>query len=143
VTEPADERTTVQIRMDGQERNATLTLTRTPWEDPSLWQLRLVCGDRHWQGSGHDVFTALLDLMSHLDPDQVLIGVNGARPDAWPSGMAAQMSGGLIVYLLPPKWTRDRPPTARTLDPAPLAVVGTLTDKDTYRRAWQATIGHQ
>lgn len=81
--------------------------------------------------------------MAALDADQVRVGLNGARPNAWASGMAADMGQGRSVYLLPPTWTEERPPLVQTLGPAPLLEVGTRADQDRFQHAWSSTIGQR
>lgn len=138
---PEDQAIDVIVLLGGRERPGRLTLTRLTAPAGPPWQLQLATGDQHWTGTGHHVFAAVRDLMADLDEDLARIGVNGARPNVWASGMLADMGDGKSVYLLPTAWTPERPPTVPTLAPAPLTEVGTLADQDRFQQAWAATIG--
>lgn len=49
-----------------------------------------------------DFFDALRQIRLELETQNVMILCNGARIDAYPSGMSRQMSLGRIVYLIEP-----------------------------------------
>lgn len=139
----ADQVGDVRLLVAGHERTGRLTLIRIVSSTSPPWRLRLVVDDHEWVSAGGHVFAALRELMAALDADQVRVAVNGARPNAWASGMLADMGSGLSVYLLPPTWTQQRPPLVRTLDPAPLLEVGTLADQDRFQHAWRSSIGQR
>jgi hypothetical protein len=80
-----------------------------------------------------DLFLALLEFRRQIEPDGWRVLVNGARRDAWPSGMSAQMSGGTKLYLLP----QGRKPAMRdvveTFDPAGSDDVVTVEEQSRFR----------
>lgn len=98
------------------------------------------CEGKSWTASGPDVFKALRSLRRELDRFGILIGLNGARPNAWASGMQADMGDGRAVYLCE-MGSSGRPPSAQTLDPAPLEVVGSVADQDGFHAAWLRSRG--
>ena len=49
---------------------------------------------------GPDLFDAFCEIRRDLEGEGVRICVSGARIDAYPSGMAREMGGGQMVYLL-------------------------------------------
>lgn len=73
-----------------------------------------------WTASATDIFEALLRLRRLLEPSEIRVLCNGARLNAWASGMARDMGGGWQVYLLTPGEPADRRSLVPTLGPAPL-----------------------
>jgi hypothetical protein len=87
------------------------------------------------EAEGPDLFEALRTLRRALDPRGIRLAVNGARRDAWSSGMQRDMGEGRVVYL-PTKGESGRPPQVRTLGPASLLDVGTVREQDEQHRRW-------
>lgn len=127
----------VQVRVRGRDAVATLTVTRTPDWGGRGARLRVVCDLGEWSGLGPDIFGALRALMAHLEADGGLIGVVGARPNAWASGMQRDMGDGRSVYVLSLPRVEGRPPSEPTLDPAPLDEVGTAAQQDAFQEQWR------
>jgi len=90
---------------------------------------------KSWVAEGPDLFKALRALRRILDPLGVRLGVNGARRDAWASGMQCDMGEGRAVYLLAEGQVR-RPEQVSTLGPTPLSHVGTVDDQDQQHEQW-------
>ena len=84
---------------------------------------------------GSDLFKALRALRRILDPLDIRLGVNGARRDAWASGMQCDMGEGRVVYLLVEGKT-GRPEQISTLGPARVSHVGTVEDQDRQHQQW-------
>jgi hypothetical protein len=64
------------------------------------WLLTITSPDgKSWAAEGPDLFKALRALRRILDPLGIRLGVNGARRDAWASGMQCDMGEGRAVYL--------------------------------------------
>jgi hypothetical protein len=65
---------------------------------------------------GPDLFKALRELCHLLDPLGIRLGVNGARRDAWASGMQCEIGEGRVVNTWPKGKPagplRSAPPTA-------------------------------
>jgi hypothetical protein len=100
------------------------------------WLLTVTSPDgESWAAEGPDLFRALRALRRILDPLGVRLGVNGARRDAWASGMQCDMGEGRVVYLLT-EGQAGRPEQVSTLGPAPLSEVGTVDDQDQQREQW-------
>lgn len=127
----------VDVRVHSRDAAASLTLIRTPDWDGRGSLLRVECDLGEWSGLGPDVFGALRALMTNLEADDGLIGVVGARPNAWASGMQRDMGEGRTVYVLSLPRTEGRPPSAPTLDPAPLDEVGTTGEQDAFQQQWR------
>jgi hypothetical protein len=65
------------------------------------WLLAITSPDgKIWRAGGPDLFKALRALRRLMDPLGIRLGVNGARRDAWASGMQSDMGEGRVVYLL-------------------------------------------
>lgn len=85
-----------------------------------------------WAGIGPDCFRAQRDLRSRLDVEHILLGVNGARPNSWSSGMQCDMGEGQVTYLLE-LGVSGQPFQDSTLDAAPLDAVGTVAAQDEFQ----------
>jgi hypothetical protein len=100
------------------------------------WLLTITSPDgRSWSAEGPDLFKALRALRRALDPLGIRLGVNGARRDAWASGMQCDMGEGRVVYLLAEEQA-GRPDQVSTLGPAPVSRVGTVDDQDQRHDQW-------
>lgn len=89
---------------------------------------------------GRDLFHALECLRLLLEPQGLAVAVNGARADAWASGMQRDMTGARRVYL----YRNGHHVTAADLvdvfgdaDPADLATVA--AQHENYRR-WRESL---
>ena len=80
------------------------------------------------------------NLMVELDDSGVRIGVQGARRNAWASGMQRDMARGFSVYLLSLRRTRGRPPTAQTFASIAVSEAGTLAEQDAFHEEWLASL---
>ena len=121
----------VAVRGPGGDAEWTLVPSRPRGQ----WSMELVAPDRTFTGDGITCFAALRDLRRQLDDQGLLIGVNGARPNCTVSGMLVDMGDGRSVYALE-IGAQGRPPTLRTLGPAPLDDVGTVVQQDAFKERW-------
>jgi hypothetical protein len=55
-----------------------------------------------YTATGPDMFEALVRLRRQLEPDGLMVAVQGSRRDTYPSGMARDMGGGMQVYIMRP-----------------------------------------
>ena len=100
------------------------------------WVLTITSqGGKSWAAEGPDLFKALRALRRILDPEGIRLGVNGARRDAWASGMQCDMGEGRFVYLLV-EGQAGRPEQVSTLGPTPVSHVGTVHDQDEQHQRW-------
>ena len=100
------------------------------------WLLTITSPDgTNWAADGSDLFKALRALRRILDPLGIRLGVNGARRDAWASGMQCDMGEGRVVYLLI-EGRAGRPKQVSTLAAASLSHVGTVYDQDQNHERW-------
>jgi hypothetical protein len=89
-----------------------------------------------WEVIGDDVFGALMQLRELVEPLGVMLCCNGARLNAWSSGMLRSMGEGQSVYLLPETDRTSKPPVVATLGCAdPVEVVG-VADQRAWFEAW-------
>jgi hypothetical protein len=90
-----------------------------------------------------DVFEALVRLRRQLEPDGLMIAVQGARRDTYPSGMARDMGAGMKVYVLHPGLRGRRGDLVETLDDALPDELATVDEQRAFRDAWLAERGKQ
>jgi hypothetical protein len=100
------------------------------------WLLTITSlGGKSWSAEGPDLFKAMRALRRVLDPLGIRLGVNGARRDAWASGMQCDMGEGRVAYLLA-EGQAGRPEQVSTLGPTPVSHVGTVEDQDHQHQQW-------
>ena len=90
---------------------------------------RLTCeasGERRWTIETYDVFECLMRLRLQVERAGWLLCCNGARRDSWSTGMARDMGGGWLVYLLEGVPKAQRPPLVPTLDPVAPELAATV-----------------
>lgn len=90
-----------------------------------------------YTATGPDLFEALVRLRRQLEPNGLMIGVQGARRDTYPSGMARDMGGGMQVYVLRPG-RRGSQDLVKTLGDAPLGLLATVDEQRAFADAWRA-----
>jgi hypothetical protein len=132
----ADQEVEIDVQVGGQYRTWVLEVARRGRE----WLLALKGGERRWSAEGPDLFEALRTLRAKLDEEEILLGCNGARPNAWASGMQRDMGEGKTVYLCELE-LHGRPPEARALDAAPLDEVATVSEQNAFHARWLASRG--
>jgi hypothetical protein len=99
--------------------------------------LTLSAPQRTWTAVGGDVFGAMMDLREHLDAEEILLCCNGARGNAWASGMQRDMGEGFVVHLL--DYDRPgKPPVVHTLDDAPCDQIVTVDEQKAFYSGWLA-----
>jgi len=67
-------------------------------EEAEPCSIELVLQERHFAAAGSDFFEALVRLRQQLEPLGILVCVNGASRDVWPSAMARSMGAGRKAY---------------------------------------------
>lgn len=93
------------------------------------------------QFEGADIFDAMLRIRRRLEAEGLLLLCNGARIDAYPSGMSRQMSSGRKLYVHE-LGVPGRPSTVVDIfDESPRDRIGTITQQDEYMRRWRNSIG--
>jgi hypothetical protein len=122
----------VLVRSGADDQRWLLTADRRDRD----WLLAIASPEgKVWRAEGPDLFKALRGLRRILDPLGIRVGVNGARRDAWASGMQCDMGEGRVVYLLKEGQT-TRPEQVSTLALAPLEQVGTVDEQDQQYQRW-------
>ncbi len=89
-----------------------------------------------YTATASDMFTALVRLRRQLEPDGVMVAVQGARRDTWASGMARDMGGGMQVYVIRPGLPARMEELVKTLDDAPPDQVATVDEQLAFFKAW-------
>jgi hypothetical protein len=91
-----------------------------------------------YTATGPDVFEALARLRRQLEPDGLMIAVQGARRDTYPSGMARDMGAGMQVYVLHAGMRARREDLVETLADAPPDDLGTADEQRAFHDTWIA-----
>jgi hypothetical protein len=85
-----------------------------------------------------DMLEALVRLRRQLEPDRLMIAVQGARRDTCPSGMARDMGGGMQVYVMQAGRRARREDLVGTLDNASADRLATVDEQRAFAEAWRA-----
>jgi hypothetical protein len=93
--------------------------------------------------TGPDMFEALARLRRQLEPDGLMVVVQGSRRDTYPSGMARDMGGGMQVYIMRPGLRGRREDLVKTLDDASPDQIATVDEQREIAQAWRAEPGKQ
>ncbi|MEJ1923477.1 MULTISPECIES: hypothetical protein [unclassified Microbacterium] len=105
---------TVQVAREGIHREATVSWSHAY----PVWTVTIRSdGFGTMQVSADDAFEALCLIREELEPLGWHIGVAGALPNVWPSGMARDQGGGLRAYRLTPQGAGDLVDTFAPIDP--------------------------
>ena len=86
-----------------------------------------------------DCFRALQEVRSRLEETGLKLCCNGARTDAWASGMQRDMGEGLVCYLLSLPRQAGRPQTVSIFGSAPVDSVGTVAEQEVHYQRWAAS----
>ncbi|CAN3985909.1 hypothetical protein [Kitasatospora purpeofusca] len=89
-----------------------------------------------WSAEGDDIFDALSHIRLQIEPLGYQLLCNGARIDAYPSGMSRDMSGGTVLYVL--KLGRGAQQRVSIFDRAAPASVGTVAAQREFFESWLA-----
>jgi hypothetical protein len=87
----------IEALIGGQLRPVALHVTQSLETDRASIDAELDDGSRV-AAEGVEVWHALLNLRQNLEARGIRLGIVGALPEVWPSGMSAQMSGGRKAY---------------------------------------------
>jgi hypothetical protein len=96
-----------------------------------------------YTATGPDMFEALVRLRRQLEPDGPMIAIQGSRRDTYPSGMARDMGGGMMDYVMRPGLRGRREDLVETLGDAPSDQIATVDEQRAFAKAWQAEQGRQ
>ena len=90
--------------------------------------------------SGQDFFSCLRDLRLLLEQEGIKVLCNGARVNAWVSGLASQMSRGGAVYLVKIGEPVGHNGVVPLFGPAEAESVGTVSEQLAFQEAWWASL---
>ena len=96
-----------------------------------------------YTATGPDMFEALVRLRRKLEPDGLMVAVQGSRRDTYPSGMMRDMGGGMHVYVMRPGLRGRRKDVVKTLDDAPPGQIATIDEQRAFVEARRAEQGKQ
>lgn len=96
-----------------------------------------------YTATGPDMFETLVRLRPQLEPDGVMVALQGARRDTYPSGMARDMGGGRSVYVLRPGHSASRSDLVDTLADAPIDQLATVDEQRVFWEAWLDDSGEE
>jgi len=91
-----------------------------------------------YTATGPDMFEALVRLRRQLEPEGLVLAVQGARRDTYPSGMARDMGRGMQVYVMRPGLRARPEDLVGTLDDAPIGQMATVDEQRAYAEACRA-----
>ena len=89
---------------------------------------------------GPDQFECLLRLRAELEPLGYRTLVNGARRNAWPSGMGRDMGGGRLAYLLVLGQHDQKPALVDIFEAADEADLSVVEDQRAFFDSWIAEV---
>ena len=89
-----------------------------------------------------DCFEAMRQVRSRLEEAGFKLCCNGARTDAWATGMQRDMGEGLVCYLLPLPRQARRPQQVSIFGVALVEHVGTLAEQEDHYQRWLVSAGN-
>lgn len=92
-------------------------------------------GDRI-TATASDIFESLAGLRHQLEPAGLMIAVQGARRDTYPSGMLRDMGDGREVYVLREGHRTTQDDIVETLADAEVEQLGTVEEQQAFHLAW-------
>jgi len=92
------------------------------------------------QAFGPDQFECLLRLRAELEPLGYRMLVNGARRNAWPSGMGRDMGGGRLAYLLVLGQYDRWPDLVDIFEPAEEEDIALIEEQRAFFERWLAEV---
>lgn len=90
-----------------------------------------------------DCFECLIDLRHIVEKEGAKVLCNGARRDTYPSGMARDMSNGMVVYQMRHGQHGRTEDVVHTFDPAPAEQIATVDEQRAFFEAWLVSLGWQ
>ncbi|NUT96461.1 MAG: hypothetical protein HOY78_30975 [Saccharothrix sp.] len=119
---------------DGVELRAPLRAFLDGYDGPRpQYRIELVLRGDLLTATGMDVFDALMGLREQLEPRGCAVAVQGARRDAWPSGMTRDMEHARRVYIMRPGVKTSLADLVATLADAPVELLGTIAEQEEHR----------
>lgn len=91
-----------------------------------------------YTATGPDMFEALVRLRRQLEPEGIMLAVQGARRDTFPTGMQRDMAGGQAVDVLTLGRKAGSEATEDTLADAPIDQLATVDEQRAHWEAWRA-----
>jgi hypothetical protein len=90
--------------------------------------------------TGNDLFQVLQEIRQELEPRGWLIAVQGARKDAYPTGMVRDMIGARRVYILRVGQQVKREHLVDIFAEAAADSLGTVEQQTNYYREWRLSL---
>lgn len=112
---------TIRVSRDGVTGDATIR-----WHyDRGHWVVSVDSTEfDRVEARADDAFEACCLVREQLEPDGWRLGVAGAQPGVWPSGMARDQGGGLTAYRMTVHGAAGVVDTFEPVDPATATTVG-------------------
>jgi len=105
----------------------------------NLYRIEIVFDGRTVAGLGSDCFDALIEARRQLELQGILVCVEGARKDVWPSGMARAMGAGRKAYRMALGKQALKSDLVDIF--AEAKTPASIAEQDAYRRAWFESLG--
>jgi len=116
----------------GEIRETVFAISRG---DPCVLEMEEAVGQR-LRAEANDLFDCLVQIRSDLEREGAKVLCNGARLDAYPSGMARDMGGGRKVYLMRMGEAARLEDLVNTFDVAPIETIASVADQRDYFLRW-------
>lgn len=105
------------------------------WAEDTYF-VELTSGRGQFDGSGSDLFEALVVVRRQLESIGCLLAVQGSRLDAYPSGMGRDMGGGRRIYVMTMGRPADAADLVDTLAEADPSQLATVEEQERYFDEW-------
>jgi hypothetical protein len=133
----------VVVVRDGQPEQTRLRAWLDGYDGPMpCYRIQLVTRAGNYTcpytATAPDLFEALVRVRRQLEPDGLMVAVQGSRRDTYPSGMARDMGGGREVYVMRLGLPARREDMVGTLDDAPPGQLATVDEQWAFWEAWLA-----
>lgn len=100
--------------------------------DRPPWRLTVTCGEIVERFVGDDLFECLVAWRKRLEANRAKVLCDGARLDAYPSGMAREMNGAQQVYVLDTGKPARRENLVLTFDVSPIDKIASVSAQAAY-----------
>jgi len=127
-----------QVALRSAWRGETELTARVSWEAAgyTAYHVSVEIDGVLWSATEPDAFSALVEVRRGLDAAGILLGVEGARTQSYPSGMARDQGGGLSVYRMTMGQRARIQDLYETFAPAAREDVATVVEQEQFFEAW-------
>jgi hypothetical protein len=121
-------------------RERVVSTLRWQVSSDQVYSISLDTPDGLVAGGGSDLFQALKEIRLVVEPQGWLIAVQGARKDAYVSGMVGDMLGARRVYILQAGRQVGRAHLVDIFAEAAVESLGTVEQQKAFYREWRLSL---